>query len=784
MENEQGLLLDPRGEAWRRGELRERYGYVDSNLLNIIEGLKKWTEIGLENEQKERRKSLRKNNERLMRAQTGQLETILDLEMRFKNPYPFDSRQQEAWFKASKDALKKAVEEDWAKGEARQWIDRMALDLTWGENNFRVLEGMGGVLDKFFDWKKMLFWVRERYRSDPTASNYEGTFQKEIPGISISEKEKTSLPDELKEGTREKATKYQDECTFWRMAVAEVHQMSGGNPSFMRKLEDGEKTLSDSEIKFIRLVFEDREQLKFALEGRKGEEEGRKGEEELKKEYSDGIEKLIRKIDDRGNTWLIYEGEAVPRALLNWYAMGSIEEKKRYYLAIMETLLTMDAREKLRSIAPDDDQKMKLLADQVRGWAEQCVRQWYKIDRSTDEILAREIVRSGIVQDWGHFSATRLGWGWKYEIEEIEDEQGKKHLEVVRERVGGATTVATDAISAAYWRDYLADNESKPRTLGMFPPMSDDFRERLLKEAPDWKPEYLEKVAERDEKLQHAFQELWKNNEDYKWEEKVVEELKGLLWYWETPYEDEKGNPIVVPIFFPPEIASLNFWNTISLSGERDIEFDPTVWDELCGAKPMSEFEWIKMGDQGVYHWMITMGQIIRYLTVMVEPESIGTEVQFKDFFEDTSNLRELLKRTDIGTRGEKQSRAVLTMVLVPLLLSLRLARKYGIIGPAGFKKEERGKWGGEIAWWKNYLTAMPKDYGGVKGYAGGMVKLFRFYTKVFANLAVRAGKKEVDNLQKSYNETRSDCESVGVSLGPLVVKPPPKRKYEDTLRK
>ncbi|MBU0572652.1 hypothetical protein KKH23_03045 [Patescibacteria group bacterium] len=772
-EKNQDLMLDPRSESLRRGETRERYGFANSNLLDMIDELKKWKEIGFIDKEKTQEK-LYSTHERLMKAQVRELEKTLDLEMRFKNPYPYDSRTQEMWFSTAINAVRTARDEDWAEGEAKRWLDRLAVDLTWGENTQKVLEGMGGVLDKFYDWHNMLYWVRERMRSDPTASFYEGSFQKELPGMSVAKQEETSLLEEGREETREKAVKYQDECTFWIMAVAEVSQMSKKESSFMKDAE-GQRTLSDIEIQFIRTVFEDKEQREFVEEK----------ERELEKKYPNENKKLRNE-----DGWLIHEQDGVvPRALLNWYAMGSIEEKKRLYIAAMETLLVMPTdRHKKRTvkealqdyIATGDVAKAKALAEGVRGWAEQGVKMWRSMNANLNQALAREVVRAEIVEDWGHFVSTRLGWGWKYALREVE-ENGKKSLKVARRRVGGATTVATDAISVAYWRDFIADNEGKPRTIGMFLPMSDEFRKKLLSERPDWIPEYLEAVAEKDQKLQRAFKELW---EESGWDQEAKEGLRELLWYWETSYKDETGNPIVIPIFFPPEIASLNFLNTISFSGKRDIEEgDPSAWDELCAGKAKSEFKWVKMGDQALYRWMITIGQIVRYVTVMVDPESAANEGQFKDFFGDVDNIRELLKRADLGTRDEKQSKAVLTMGLVPLLISLKVADKYDIVGARGFEKGEKQKWAVEMSWWKTKLSSMPDEYGGVKGYSQGMVHLLRFYTKIFARLAEIAGKEEVSNLQLGYNETRKDVGNMGVSIGPAVVKPPPKRRYEEERR-
>lgn len=785
---------DPRKESL----MREKYGFTEPSVLGMIKKLEDWQKVGLIDKEPTR-EELDRQHERVMKAQIRQLEGTLDLEMRFKNPVPYDNRGQDIFFSSAINAIRTARDEDWAKGEPRQWLDRMAIDLTWGQDTQKLLEGMGGVLDKFYNWQRMLYWVQERMRSDPTASFYEGSYQKELPGMGISEISEKEGGRSLKEwggGEREKALKYQDECTFWRMAVAEVHQMSEGKPSFMKDSE-GKGTLSETEIQLIREVFEDKEQRGFAEED----------EWKLITRKKDPYTK--EQIDQfKKDGWLIHEEDGVvQRELFNWYSMGSKEYKKRYYLAAMETLLVMPETEKgerkeKRSvkellkeyIAKGEGNKIKELTEEVRDLAKKRVENWRGMDISSDQALAREIVRAGIVQDWGHFTSTRLGWGWKYSLKEVEDKDGNKKLEVVRTRVGGGTTVATDVISIAYWRDYIAANEGKPRTIGMFPPMSDEYRIELKKNRPDWTPEYLVEVAQKDQKLQRAFKEMWEESD---WDPTVKEELKKLVWYWETPYEDKGDVKIVIPIFFPPEIASLNFFDTISLSGRYDIKTrieedgeeikrtkgNPSIWDELCAGEVMSGFDWSKMGDQALYRWMITIGQIVRYTTVMVDPESAANEGQFKDFFGDVGHLREFLKRADLGPRDEKEPTAILTMSLVPLLISLRTADKYGMIGASGYDKDERKKWLEEIAWWETKLSGMPKKLGKIKKYSQGMVHLLRFYTKIIARLAVVAGREEVNDLQNSYNSLREEVKSMGVDIPASTPRPPQKRRYEEERR-
>lgn len=717
---------------------RERVdNYVDPDLLSLINNLKIIRDPeGREEEKAKAKERLPYYWGRLMEAQLDQHERLLEtFFLRMRSAYPYDSRKQEVWFENIHDTLLRTRREDWAKeAEIRAWLDRTFLDITWGKNNFRLLEGLGTVLPLFFDAEKMLRWVQTGPRSDPVASFYQLTFGKEVPGVALTEEEKKFLPEGLKEGLRERAIKFQDDCTFWRMAVAAVDQLTydqEGNPeTFM--------ALTPKEIEFIQLLF---------------------GEEDKSK-------------------WLKYEGREFPKSILNWYTMGSAEEKKRRYLATMEYLLTMDIKDKLQS------EEVDLVAEvqRAKGWIEWRLKNWFLPDLNLRQRLAGVIVRSGIVFDWSHMSTSQLGWGFEYQKDESTGE-------VVRKVGTGATTVATDIPAAALWRLDECSTQKKGWPEGMLLPMSDEFKKRLTENPPDWRPAYLERIAKEDEKLQAAFDRLWADEEGFKWDPQIKEYLKGMLWYWETPYKDEKGRPIVFPMFFPPVFASLNFWETITLEKGKKVQDKiqengtiekgyPSVWEQLAkGKKKMSELDWEKMGDQAFYRWMITIGQVVRIWTVMVKAQTPANEGQFRDFFATPSNLKELLKRANLATRDEKKLMPVLTAALAPMLVVLKTAEKRGIIGEAGDSKSRRSLWAGEdLAKWLVMFSYQPENRDKVKGYRMLMMKMFTFYAALIARLGKIAGQEEKQEGTSKYDYLKESLGRVGAGVSvtrTVSLKPP-----------
>jgi hypothetical protein len=650
------------------------------------------------------------------------------------------------WFEGINTAIRKTKREAWVKGESKEWLDRVDMDVTWGESNFKVLEGVGTVLPSFFNWGYMLNWVRERMRTDPTATFYEQTFSEKLPGIHPPENLEVPLfcseSEEKGGGLRERAIKYQDESAFWRMAVAAVSQADyskeGEPPTTFMELDP-------EEIEFIQKIF-----LETKLEEDKDEDEN----------------VIIKEVEHEK-----YKGHDVPVSILNWYAAGQTIEKKRRYISTMKALLVSDAKNRLSNLIKHEgstDELVKEIEDSVFGRTKEegkekeggLIREWFSRESSLEYRLASVVVKSGIVLDWGHMSSGRMGWRWEYE----KSDKG----EISRAVSKGGTTAATDIVTPFYWRSEHSGSEEKNYPGGMFPPMSETYREVLAENPPDWKdPESkIEDIKNADPVFRKAWERLWDIEDEVDMKarkafKKVEENLKKSVWFWETDYE-ENGKPIYFPIFFPPEIASLNFWNTISLSEpEEGKDRADKVWEKLCKRERLSQLNWEKMGDQALYRWMITIGQTNRFLTVMLEPETKANEGQFIDFFDNPSKITELFKRTKLGVRDEIEPSKDLTLALAPMLIVLKSADKLGIIGEGGDDKDIRAVWAEEIAKWGSMVAGLSD-----KDYARGFFKLIQFYFTLIGRIGSVAGKKEDKDAQEAFDKIQESLKKdAGISI-------------------
>lgn len=301
--------------------------------------------------------------------------------------------------------------------------------------------------------------------------------------------------------------------------------------------------------------------------------------------------------------------------------------------------------------------------------------------------------------------------------------------------------------------------------------MSDDHRKQLAEHGPDWIPDYLEQRADNDPVLQAAFKRLRKNLDPEVWAR-----FEKYLWYWETSIKDERGNNIVLPMYFPPDIASLNFWNTITDEEdgfkkckdkveEKDgrlvvIDGDPSVWDKLCAGEKMSELDWVNPVDQALYRWMVTIGQTVRFITVMTEQPERANMEQFNSFFAHEERINEFVKRTDLGVRDEKKDKETLVMALIPLLVVLKMAREFRVLGPEGKDQEYRSNWGADLALWMERMAQIPdkKDADAVEGYGKGMASLTEFYFTLIARLTNQWGKEQSEVAQDMYTRLKKSA--------------------------
>lgn len=720
-----------------------------------------------EDERKEAKERLGENREMLMRVQLEAVEDILDDNfLRLRSSYPYDARSVSMLYESMRKSLRATRKEKWVNKtpEARVWLDSIALDMDWGENNFKILEGVGTILPSFYGGTGMMAWVSGKFRTDPVASFYQHTFAKEVPGLKINKEMATKEGVEL---TREKAITYQDEAMFWKIAVVEVQQMdfsksNVGEPSMMKN-EAGGEVLSKEEIELIQLVFGEKE---------KGEWVTYKGE---------GLE---------------HGGVSVPKSILNWYTMNDSLENKQRYIATMEALLVLGIKDELKS-----DSVVNLAKkvqdylygegyDPKNGEMKGRLGEWSSVEKSLDQRLAGVVVKSGITMDLGHMSSGRLSWGWSYEEEykkntdgsDFKDVNGKKIVErIKRKKGGGGTTVATDISTPRNWLSTEAGNQDKNWTKGMLPPMSTKYREMIKENAEGWQPK-LEGVGgyELKGKQKKMWDRLWDGldgEKDAK-TKKMMETLKGMAYYIETPYKDEDGEKLMVPMFFPAEIKSLNFWETLKLKPETEEEKEQreargedkkkvTVWDEVTAGGNMSNVKWEKMGNQALYKWMITISQTLKFFTVMSEPEKRVNGDQFGDFFGSPGQLTELIKRVDLGVRDEKEEKSVMVMSLAPMLVAMKLVDKNNILSGSLYHDSKsrfetrRELWLERVAEWLPAFEDLVEEKGDFEGYNQMMKKMYVFYISIFTEIGVAAGKSENNRKIKSYEDLKEEVKSV-----------------------
>ena len=648
----------------------------------------------------------------------------------------------------------------------------MKADCLWGKGTVNLWEGVGPIVKGFWSGPQMMNAVRERMRNDPEASDYVMAFAEKLPGLEVKGKddEKRLLPKEI-ESLREKAIKFQDDNTFWRMAVSAVEQLEYDKEGKLkRNKKDKAETfmdLTDREIKFIQELFVGTD-------------------EDGKVEWVEYDKKKFPK----------YEGERFPKKINNIYTSNSVEDGMREYKSLMESLLKLGVKDKLES------GDFKSLLKDVRDMARRRQNSWYEYedkDKDINSMLAGLVVNSGIAFDWGHGTSSWMGWGWKYKMKkkkEMNEEKGvEEEKEVVsRSRIFGGTTTAMDLTTARYWFASHVKNKSKGWTVNeMLPKMSKEMMELMNKGRPDFKPnwkndpesvdlEKMKKYLENDSKYQRAWKELF----DFDWSEEEGKWLKDNVWWWDTGIvgkarTEDRGRRIVLPVFFPTEIEGLNFLDTFSLTGKGKVKNfkkgekpDPSVWDELRKKKKnMSEIEWSKMPNQKFYKWMITLGQAMNETTVLLQNMGKENEGAFKKFFESSDNLPELIKRVNLGLRDGKSSKAMLTMSYVSFIVPLFVAKHQAeIMGSKGRELDNQTNFVEIMSeWWDDIGGMFEKDDETVtehyadgmvsEHYAKGMAEMLMFYTKLISRLGYVLGDDKIIEKQKYFDKVRKDVKGV-----------------------
>jgi hypothetical protein len=734
----------------------DREYYADSNLMRLTDNLKtiaRLKSITIKNDkdretENKTREELESNWEGLVYSSLIQTEDVLDNQLlRLKNPYPYDHRKRAEWFESVDDGVEKARHSILGKDqEAAVWLDRIRSDIHWGKHNLDLLVSMGAAVENFHDGKKMLGWLASSKRSDAVAANYEGVFAKSIPGLTVDSQKAALLQGEAKVGLREKAVKYQDESMYWRMAVAATHQYDPDDAFKGNSLLD----TSEIERKFIKRLF--------------------------------GVT-IASKPNEEGE---IKETETI----LNWYAMSSKEEYKRKYLSLMQALLienAYDDLEKAQSLGGTlEGEAIESLIQRVSKKSQDIIASWHSPSRSLDHKLSSVVVKSGIVYDWGHMISADMSWGYDYEYSK--DRNGVRTYKE-RSVASGSTTVATDSCTPRFWLNSDINSQKKGWPHGPLPsvekikPPKDSakdkkYAERVLEMRPDWQPDFYEEIK-RDPYLVKSWNELWENpvwkefnDKDGKVDKSGVTAslwLKKLVWPYVTSIKTEDGNPLILPIFFPP-VLDISFFDSFTLDeGEKvqqKIVKGPagshrptveqtgrTVWDRMKKKEKMSNIEWSKMNDQLFNRWLINLSQKLKYYTTMSEPMTRMNEDMFAGLFGSSGSSEELKKRVDLGERDERVPVAIMNIAFTPFMVALQTTKQFKVSGEYGDIAEARNQWAVTFAQWMNELDGTKnKEY---PKFGRILVELSKFYAAIFTRLGVLKARDEANEVGDMYKELR-----------------------------
>jgi hypothetical protein len=729
-----------RGELGREHDGERKYFQTDPRFQDFVNALDR-LENAVPQEKEKRREVVAQQWERVMHAQLRKIDKLLDGKLlRFINAVPYEVRDPEFFYESINEGIDLVEGEKWAGEETKAWLKRIEIDLAWGAGNLGLCEGMSGVVDKMYDGEEMLRWIKERFRSDPVERFYEFTFAEKIPGLELEDDERRALGEAADVGLREKAVKFQDDYSWARITGAAVAQHDYDNPADPDRL--GRK-LTPEEIAFFQAV-------------------------------------LRRKIP-KGGDWTTYKGTTVPREMLNWNSMDSVEAYKRRYLATMQAILLTGARDRLVQLTgrggdnPLEAEEMKQLIADVQGGAGDILSRFFSRKTDLDTHLSAIVVKSGIVFDWGHFCSGPMSWAYKY------NKKGERSVAL------GPTFAATDSNTPHYLLWNILSTMSKSWPGGAFLEATAQYRKDAKNRQPNWKPKFekpgldeqgkpIMKAVSPDEfgsDLKIAWDELWGGN----WDPKAREWLQNEVWRYDTKYGS-------IPIFMPREFASLNFWNTISLKEagascklklseqikeEAKDKIDPddktptydSLWDELRAGGKLSSVDWANMGDQAFNRWLITLGQFGRIFSVIKEPSG---EMAY-ELLSSPKNLSLWIKRVDLGTRDERIPGPVMIMTIAPFLVAIKLARDHSLFGYWGANQKNREDWVEDIAKWTVAFEGLVDERTGYKNYGWSMAKLLVFYSTILGGIAARTGSAEKTMATDRYNLIAQQLGKVGASV-------------------
>lgn len=704
-----------------RGVLRrteqEKYVPLQKTPRDVYKELQTLADEKASTEEKDEAKErLGKDYERINIANLRTVKGLSDKYLhRMMNPFPYDTRYPEIQITNDNESFEEVGMEVEGR-EADVWLDRLTSDNIWAGANLEFLATAGPVVQFYYDGKKMLRVLTNSQRNILGTKQFLELYKSSLPGLIVEGEDKEALlTGEAKEGLRKKATKFQDESMFWRMAVASLSQE---NPNYRPKPGEPETgpliRLSSPEKEFLGELF---------YQPGEGEEE----------EWS-------------AVPWVDIRGEKLPKTTLNFYGMGGSSDVLRdRYLLLMEGLLVTNAYEELEKLqheAPSGEQavdttSLQSLIQKVKDYYTQRKNSYYSRKRSFDSRVAETVVKTGMSIDYGLMMSSAMGWRWNLKDQKTE--------------LGGPHTSLDVSTVIAYTRHEIEyDAKGRIRTY-FLPPSDPQIRSDIEKYPPGWGPEITDYIKTSPgvskameiltlfKKDRGEFDVVLKGLEINKEYKQVFEEM---AWAWITPFKDRNGEKLVVPMFMPTRVLTPNYFDSVK-TGSKDKE---TVWGRLARREKLSEIDWQKIGYLEYDNWTVSMEMMGRWLSLMIGP---ADERDIATYFENPKNVGELLKRVDLGGRHEKRfatvggetkevPRQVYEVTIIPQMIAYYTAYKLGIIGKKGGSEQVLTEWKDQIKEWAVAIMNLDETKGGsFKNYRETMVLMLFAHEAAISRIAL-----------------------------------------------
>lgn len=677
--------------------------------------------------------------------------------LRMKNIIPYGEGPGNRFFSDHIGLLERRVREseDILSPELQKEVQQTYADIMWIRSNRDVLRGLGPVLQGFFDGNMMLGTVTNPNRRDPTVREFENTFGKQPSYIDAGIAEREAGNERV--NVYELGAKYHSDNIFWTNAsvgVAQADFDSGERRSMGYQDLNGvwHEGLTNEQFLFTQMVFG-------------AGEEGEWSDYDISK-------------------WVKYGDNLFPHQILSWQSMGSTEASTRIYFAIKEALLLGGISDELerddyKNGNPNYMQNIAVLAEEVKKSAKQILKEQDKIfipNKKGDpkesakllkQKLAGLVVRSGVAMDWGFMTSVDDDWAWIYK------ESGSG---ITREMTGGWLDRSTDSATFVRIRGYDNANTGKGWEGMVWPKSAPEFIKILSGRRPDFKPKLIDlspKANVTDQEKMNgeldnpAFRDL--KNRIMAANPDAWSVLEKMIWYQETPYE-ENGMNIVLPIWAPPVIGNINFLNTLPWDTDKGIKLKMgaggsvpiTLSQALKSGFRMIDYDWgtknetSKVNCNKFYYHLITIGQLAKFTVAMSQNPNMDIKA-LAAILNSSASVTELQKRANLAFREDQIPVALTDAVLLPVLImesNFRIKRNLFSEKTANDPDHINYALTDEIQPWRTMIEeTFPDSKDGVKNYKQICLAFFDFYLTqyVLMSLAYSRSKEKAEKNAEEY---------------------------------